>query len=73
MKLNEYLDSVYGLSHSEFDILPNDIKKLIREEHVLYLDLINKSKYSKRLILKYLESKGWYEDIDGDMYNRNLK
>lgn len=73
MKLNEYLNDVYGLSHSDFDVLPNDIQKSIREEHILYLDLINKSKVSNRLILKYLESKGWFKDIDGDMYNWKLK
>ena len=73
MKLNEYLNDVYGLSHSDFDVLPNDIQKSIREEHILYLDLINKSKFFNRLILKYLESKGWFKDIDDDMYSRNLK
>lgn len=31
MKLNDYLKDVYDLSHSEFEILSNDIQKSIYE------------------------------------------
>lgn len=31
MKLNEYLKDVYELGHAEFESLPNNIQKSIRE------------------------------------------
>ena len=68
MKLNDYLKDVYDLSHSEFETLPNDIQKSIREEHNTFLNFLNKCKLSKNLIERYLESQGWVEGDDGYMY-----
>lgn len=56
MKLNDYLKDVYDLSHSEFETLPNDIQKSIREEHTMFLNFLNKCKSSKSLIERYLKS-----------------
>ena len=61
MKLNEYIKGVYGLSHSEFERLPNNIQKSIRAEHTSYLSLLNKFKSSEKLIQSYIESKNWFE------------
>jgi hypothetical protein len=68
MKLNDYLKDVYDLSHSEFETLPNDIQKSIREEHTTFLNFLNKCKLSKNLIERYLKSQGWVEGDDGYMY-----
>ena len=56
MKLNEYLKDAYDLNHSEFETLPNDIQKSIREEHNMFLNWLNKCKSSKSLIQRYLKS-----------------
>lgn len=72
MKLNEYLKDVYDLDHDEFESLPNNIQKSIREEHTLFLNWLNKFKSSTRLIKCHLESKGWFDGGDGYMYNPNF-
>lgn len=68
MKLNEYLKDAYDLNHSEFETLPNDIQKSIREEYNMFLNWLNKCKSSKSLIQRYLKSQGWFEGDDGYMY-----
>lgn len=73
MKLNDYLKDVYDLSHSEFETLPNDIQKSIREEHTIFLNFLNKCKSSKSLIERYLKSQGWFEGGDGYMYYPKFK
>ena len=48
MKLNDYLKDVYDLSHSEFETLPNDIQKSIREEHTTFLNFLS-TKFSSEI------------------------
>lgn len=73
MKLNEYLKDVYELGNSEFESLPNNIQKSIREEHTMFLNWLNKCKSSKSLIERYLKSQGWFESSDGYMYHPKFK